>query len=336
MNIAKKIYSKLRRKEKYALNDLRSMLGLNNHLFQHARGARIMIYHGICQADHTRFNSIFLTLKTFEAHLQFYKKYFHIISMDDYYEQRFSKECFNICITFDDGFANNYKYVLPLMNKYQVPVTFFITAIRDAGFDILWNDFFAIAQKYGPQKLQFSDEQFYKDRHGRYVSKSNHKILKDLLRANGFDKKAAMIKTLEPMISYKNRIQEEDYWLQMTQEEIKMLSASPLVNIGCHGYYHNDLSAIPINDANKEIVCAKEWLENTTQKKINAIAFPYGAYSKDVVTATKSAGFDQLLAMDFLFPEDYADPALRERFTVNPYLSVNNQMIAIIKGKYES
>src|SRR3954471_424235 len=104
MNIARKIYSKLRRKWKYSLNDFRGMAGLNNQMFQHAPGARIIIYHGICRTDHTRFNSIFLTLKTFEQHLQFYKKYFHIISLDDYYQLRVSKERFNICITFDDGF----------------------------------------------------------------------------------------------------------------------------------------------------------------------------------------------------------------------------------------
>jgi len=305
-------------------------------MFQYAQGARIIIYHGICKTNHTRFNSIFLALKTFEAHLQFYKKYFHIISLDDYYAQRFSKERFNICITFDDGFANNYKYVLPLMNKYQAPVTFFITAIRDAGYDILWNDFFAIAQKNGPSKFQFNNEEFYKDRHGCYVSEATGKILKDLLQAGGFDKKAAMMKALEPMVSFKNKIKEKDYWLQMTHEEIKILSDSLLATIGCHGYYHNDLSAISINDARNEIVHSKEWLENITGKEINAIAFPHGAYSKDVVAEARSAGFTQLLTMNFLFPEDYADLSLRERFTVNPYISVNNQMIAIIKGKYES
>ncbi len=336
MNISRKIESKIRGKVKYALNDLCGIFGLNRQFFRYAQGARIIIYHGICQADHTRFNSIFLTLKTFEAHLQFYKKHFHLISLTDYYEQHFSKDRFNVCITFDDGFANNYKYVLPLMNKYQVPVTFFITAIRDAGYDILWNDFFAIAQKYGPRKLQFNNEQFYKDRYGRYVSKINGKILKDLLQADGFDKKAEMIKTFEPIISFKNKIQEKDYWLQMTPEEIKMLSASPFATIGCHGYYHNDLSTISIEDARNEIIDSKEWLESITGKEINAIAFPYGAYSKEVIAVAKSAGFNKLLAIDFLFPENYSDHTLRGRFAVNPYISVNNQMIAIIKGKYES
>src|SRR5206468_10193539 len=146
MNILSKIYSKAHTKWKYTFNDVRSRFGLNENLFSTARGKRIVIYHGICLSDPTRFNSIFLKLKTFESHLQFYKKYFHIISLDDYYNQRFNKERFNICITFDDGFANNYKYGLPLLEKYRMPAAFFITAIRDAGYDILWNDILAYAQ----------------------------------------------------------------------------------------------------------------------------------------------------------------------------------------------
>ena len=336
LSTAAKIRLKIRRKWNYMLGDVQGMFGMNKQLFQHAQGARILIYHGICQADHTRFNSIFLRLRTFEAHLQFYIKYFQVISLNDYYNQRLNQDRFNICISFDDGFANNYKYVLPLMNKYNIPVTFFVTGIRDAGYDILWNDFLGFAEKYGPPELQLLNEQFYKNKYGMYVSKSNHKILKELLREADFDKKAEMIKLLGPMIPVKNKIREEDYWLQMTEEEIKILSASQLATIGCHGYYHNDLSRISINNARDEMIRGKKYLENITGKEINAIAFPYGAYTPDVATEAKSVGFDQLLAMDFFSPEDYTDPAMRERFTINPYISVNNQMIAIINGKYQS
>ncbi len=129
-----------------------------------------MIYHGVCQQDHTRFNPIFLKLKTFEQHLKFYKRHFNIISLDDYYLQNFSNDKFNICLTFDDGFANNYKYVLPLLAQYQIPATFFITAIRAAGYDILWNDFLGIVSKYGPEKIVYKNESYYKGQFDKYIS----------------------------------------------------------------------------------------------------------------------------------------------------------------------
>jgi len=335
MNIVAKIHAKLRIKWKYAYNDLRSILEINELLFKKTPGARIVVYHGICMSDHTRFNSIFLRLKTFVAHLQFYNKYFNVISLDDFYNHRFSKEKFNICITFDDGFANNYKYVLPLINKHRFPITFFITGIRETGGDILWNDFLALAQKYGPAEFDFLNDQFYKNKYKQYVSRTNNKSLKNVLHDEGFANKAALINLLEPLIPFKANIKEKDYWLQMTKDEIMRLSASPFVTIGCHGYYHNDLSKISVNDARDELVHAKRFLENLTDKEINAIAFPYGSYTREVAVQAKSAGYNKLLATDFLFQEDHTDPCMRERLTINPYISLNNQMIAIINGKYQ-
>lgn len=334
MDLIAKIFSNTKRKCGYLFEDLRAGLGMYEEKFQKARGAKIIVYHGICQIHHTRFNSKFLKVKTFEAHLQFYKKYFNVISLNDFYNQQFNKERFNICISFDDGFANNYKYVLPLIEKYQVPAVFFITGIRDACYNVLWNDILALSKKYGPVSIQLFNEQFYKNKYGEYVSKLNGKYLKDILRETDFNKKAEMIKLLESKISFADKKREEDFWLQMTTEEIRMLSQSQLATIGCHGYYHNNLSKISIDKARDEIIYSKKIIENITCKEIDAIAFPYGAYSRNVVAESKAAGFTKLLAADFLFPEDHADSSMRERFTVNPYISVNNQMLAIINGNY--
>ena len=334
MNKAKKIYSTLNQKWNYTRKDIDSILGLNKGIFQQARGSRIVVYHGVCRSDHTRFNSIFVRTRIFEKHLQFYKKYFHVISLDDYYRGHFSQDRFNICITFDDGFANNYKYVLPLMNKFQVPITFFITGIRDAGYDILWNDFLVLAQKYGPKKFKFDGEEFFKNKYGFYASMSRGRTLKDLSREDCFERKAEIIKSLQPMIPAKIMDREQEYWTQMTEREIRFLSRSRFTTIGSHGHYHNDLSKIPIVRARDEIVRSKHFLEDILQKEVRAIAFPYGSYSRDVLAESKSAGFSQLLATDFLFPEDYSDLTMRERFIVNPYISVNNQMLSTINGRY--
>src|SRR6201996_2151277 len=162
MLLSQKIASRLYREGRHFGRDIAHLLGFNEQFYRNARGSRILIYHGICQSDHTKFNGIFLKLKTFEAHLQFYQKYFNVVSLDDYFRGNFSPDKFNVCITFDDGFANNHKYVLSLLKKYQLPVTFFVTAIRDAGYDILWNDFLGLIQLYGPRKITYDGEIFYK------------------------------------------------------------------------------------------------------------------------------------------------------------------------------
>ena len=190
----------------------------------------MLIYHGICQQDHTRFNPIFLTRDVFEEHLKFFKQHFNVVSIHDYYAGNFSNDRFNVCITFDDGYANNLKYVLPLIEQYQLPVCFFITAIRKAGYDILWNDFLGIVTKYGPDQLKYEDMEFRKDKFGRYASVATGNTLVDYLKENGFGRKKEMMQQLRPLFKPGN--QEDDYWLQMTEEEIKVLSASKFATIG--------------------------------------------------------------------------------------------------------
>ncbi len=336
MTLSKKIRSKLNQKTRYLSRDIGHLLGFDEKFYREARGSRIMIYHGICLKDHTRFNPIFLKLKTFEQHLKFYKEYFNVITLDDFYHERFSRDKYNICITFDDGYANNHKYVLSLLHKYQLPATFFVTAIREAGYDILWNDFLGIISKYGPEKLRFRNENYYKGPYDKYISEKTGERLVDILRSKDFDIKADMMKELYPLVPYmENKNIDTDYWLQMTKEQIGELSSSPFATIGSHGYYHNDLARIGINDAAAEMQRSKQYLENITGKPVNSLAFPYGTYTPDVVKSAKNAGYSQLLCMDFHYQTDHADPAMKERFTVNPFISTVNQMHATITRKYE-
>ena len=335
MSISQKIRSKLRREFIYGLRDFKHNIGFYNSFYKNARGSRIILYHGVCLTNPTRFNPIFLQLDTFEEHLKFYKKHFNIISLDDYYQQKFSKEKFNICLTFDDGFANNYKYVLPLLEKYQLPATFFVTAIRSAGYDVLWNDFLSIVSKYGPQKIAINGENYYKGKYDKYYSVITNESLAEQLRKKGFTEKAAMMKLLYPLYPFKTDKTLTDYWLQMTEEQIKELAKSPYATIGSHGYYHNDLALIGNIEGAEEMVLSKYYLENLIQKPINSIAFPYGAYRSNVIESAKKAGYTQLLGTDFQSNNDIDDTSLRERFTVNPFISTNNQMYANIIRSYE-
>ena len=329
-----RLFSSIRRKVQYAYKDAGAAVGMHHSLFKEARGARMLVYHGICQGNPTRYNAIFLRRKTFEAHLKFYKRYFNVLSLDDYYHQRFDKDRFNVCLTFDDGFANNFTHVLPLLEKYHVPAAFFITGVREAGYDILWNDFMGLLGKYGPGMLFYKGMLFKKNRHNKYVGLSEGGGLVETLRNGGFQVKIEMMESLSALIPEGEYKREEEYWLQMTEPQIRELSDSPWVTIGCHGYYHNDLARIGLLDAADEMRRSKYFLERLTGKKIKAIAFPYGAYSGEVAEAAKKEHFTQLLALDFLFPGDHSDPAMRQRFTVNPFISVSNQMLATIKGSY--
>ncbi len=331
MNPFGKIYGKLSRNLVHSGRDINAMLGRNESFSRLARGSRIMIYHGICKEDHTKFNSLFVTQKTFEVHLKFYRKYCNVVSVDDFFQQKFSNEKFNVCLTFDDGFANNHKYAMPLLEAYQMPATFFITAIRNAGYNILWNDFLTISSITAPRKLVFKKEIFIKRKGKTFISAQTGKTLAESLRAKGFEEKQQLMQLLEPYAF----LGEEDYWLQMSIRQIQEVAASKYITVGSHGFYHNDLAQIPVSDMRWELQESKSFLENIIQKPVTQFAFPYGSYSPETLKEAAKAGYEQLLATEYLRPNDSQANNLRERMGVNPYISVNNQLHAILKGSYE-
>src|SRR5689334_6105309 len=122
MNLIGRAYQKIVREGDSLIRETGGRAGIYNQLYRNASGGRIIVYHGICNKDHTRFSPTFLEKHTLEAHLQFFRKHFRIVSMDEYFENNTSRQ-FTICLTFDDGLANNLYYVLPLLEKYQLPAT---------------------------------------------------------------------------------------------------------------------------------------------------------------------------------------------------------------------
>jgi peptidoglycan/xylan/chitin deacetylase (PgdA/CDA1 family) len=325
-----KIFQKTRNRLDLFGRDLRWQLGMDRSGIGQAKGARILVYHGVCKEHPFRFNSLFITQKVFEKQLLLYKKYFHIVSLDDFYEQRFSNEKFNICLSFDDGFFNNYEYVLPLLEKYEVPACFFITAIREAGYEILWNDVLSIAGRYGPDKFVLSGETFVKNRHRKYISASSGKSLNEVLRSNDFSPKAEMIEAFGSLSERANR----DYWLQMSEDQIRKLSASKWATIGSHSYFHNDLAQISGSELKNDLERSKHYLQKITDREITALAFPYGSHSSEAIATAKASGYSRLLATEYVLPQHAGDPALKARFTINPFVSTINQLHANIRGHY--
>lgn len=329
MIYTKSIYRKIR----YPLNDFLFSIGAEKYLLKNQAAQRIMAYHGVDKVGSKAYNSRFISEDLFEQQVIYFKKNFHIVSLKDYYQGHFPDDKLSITLTFDDGYANNFTRILPILEKHQVPATFFITSIREKRYAYLWTDFYDLL-KYSVEKVTFKGEIFIKNKHKNFVSCNTGEPLNNQLRKLPFHEIESFMKETSLKTNFKIEHFTTDYHLQMSVEEIKLMAQSPLATIGSHSHTHADLVQRPIEESIEEMRFSKEWLENITSKVVDAIAFPYGNYNLELVDAAKQLGYSYLLPVEYNQASDSQIFELKKRFGNNPFISLKNQIWCILNEKY--
>ncbi|MBO4353666.1 MAG: polysaccharide deacetylase family protein [Clostridia bacterium] len=74
------------------------------------------------------------------------------------------------------------------------------------------------------------------------------------------------------------------------REEIKSVYAGH--EIACHAYHHPHLERMTIKDQYDELIRDRETLEKYAGTIVRGMAFPFGTYNSDTLTAMKTAGIE--------------------------------------------
>ena len=305
-------------------------LGIGLNRLKDQKGSAILVYHGIDHVGQTDINARFVSKEVFEKQIRFLKTYCNILSLSDYYEKRFDPDRFNVAITFDDGYLNNLTLALPILERYEAHAAIFVTGIQETDYPCLWADYLDLATYRSNEAIEVEGEVYVKKR-GEYYNKNSIR-LKSICKQNDWQFKQQIYSALPGNFLDENEL--KVYWHLADNNQIRQLDASPFITIGSHGYYHDDLGVIPFEQACNNLLKSKTYLEVVLGRLVDALAYPDASYSREVADYARSIGFTKQLACDFLFEEDRNDPALRERLVVNPFISTENQMLAMYQGKY--
>lgn len=317
-----------------AQNSFISGFGFDYLLMKNRPGKRLIIYHGVDDVGEQKFNSRFISKDVFDQQIAYFCRHFKVVSLQDYYQCPPDPNKLTIALSFDDGYHNHLTHVLPVLERYQAPASFFVTGVMDTQEDILWADILDIITYYYESNLKIDGDIYAKDKKNNYICLESGKSLKQLCKQSDWDFKYEVIQTLKGYITKHQLESTQLYWRQLAPSDIQELSISPLVTIGSHGYYHNNLAEIDVADAESEIVKSKLFLENIIQKPINSIAFPCGSYSQDILKICHEHELHYQLADKYLSKDDINNSALCERFGVNPYIDFPDQISCILRGSY--
>ncbi|MFZ1688344.1 MAG: polysaccharide deacetylase family protein [Flavobacteriales bacterium] len=276
--------------------------------------ARVLMYHGIGEPGCHMVNIRHIGVDVFEKHLQLYREHFNVVPLEALFKGDRHPDKLTIALTFDDGLRNNLTNALPLLEKYSTPASFFITGANPLGLRILWGDLLDLSAHIGERKRVTADGQEWKllNRHYR----TGEKKLRDRIKELGawapkqqlYDQLADQLDgPLQPL---------RMFWELMNDAEIMQLARHPLVSIGSHGWWHNNMGNIPLADAMDEVRSSKTYLEQLTGKAVAGIAWPDGSYSVQLTKAAQAMGVTHQLAVSYLQPDDADNPGLLDRFGV--------------------
>jgi peptidoglycan/xylan/chitin deacetylase (PgdA/CDA1 family) len=303
--------------------------GFEKLLFRFHEGYRILIFHGIDFDGNTHFNSRFVSVQFLDELLALLSRHCVFISMEDVYKKNFSPGKFHVALTFDDGLQNNYDLALPILQKYNVPATFFVCP-SNSSEDFLWPDFLDLVTSVSKKpELHFEGVRYVKEKEYRHGTKTLKNRCKEL------DWKS--IQNLFPIFEHEwNEIKQQDlevYWKLMKPVQLKEIANDPLFTIGAHTIRHLDLTAISLEEARLEMLESKQQLEEIAGIPINSFAFTFGSYNSKLVTLAEKIGFEQILLMQKQGSESVSNSCL-ERFGINPHISAKAQVFFLLKGRY--
>lgn len=307
-------------------------IGCKKRLLQNKYGERIIVFHGIDNVGETKYNSRFHSEAFLEKFIAYIAKNYNVISLEDFYQNKFKENTLNIALTFDDGYLNNFNYAAPILEKHNVPASFFVTTTSDDTL-YLWPDFLDLTSNFSKKKsVVFENEIYYKNNKNEFVCRGIS--LKNKCKQLPFSKIEQLFSLFKEEWKEIQQKPLDEYWKLMSENQIKEISDNPLFTIGSHSCTHVNLAAITIEEAKNEILKSKENLQQKLQIPITDFAFPFGIYNLELAEYCKEIGFTKILLLDYNSNQDKKREILKNRFVMNPYVDLNLQIRYLLKGKY--
>jgi peptidoglycan/xylan/chitin deacetylase (PgdA/CDA1 family) len=183
-----------------------------------------------------------------------------------------------ILLTFDDGYSDNLFTLLPILEKYNIKATIFITI----GF---------ILREFYPFEYILSDIISNLDNIDINEKTKIYHNLKRKLKYLTYHQKVNLLESEFNKIDINKHIHND---LFLDRNQLIELSQSELISIGCHSYTHDSLLYTNKKDSFtllKECYQSKVKLESLINKEVNFFSYPYGEYNRDTITAMKDFGY---------------------------------------------
>lgn len=258
----------------------------------HAARLSVLIFHRVLPRPDPLFPDE-VDARRFDEMCGWVKSWFNVIPLDAAVAQLRDGKLPEraACITFDDGYADNYHVALPILQRHSLTATFFIaTGFLDGGR--MWND--TIIESVRACKLQKLElDSLGLGSHGVATIAEKQVAIAALIPQIKYLSVEDRV-TITRAIAAQAQVQPPND-LMMTSHEVKRMHKAGM-QIGAHTVNHPILARLTRDQAHLEIQRSKATLEGLLNNRVGLFAYPNGKpeedYTAQSVDVVRELGFD--------------------------------------------
>ena len=267
-----------------------SSFGEHNRANQEAK-LWVLMYHRILPKADARYDleepGMVVTPEVFAMHLREAKKLFELVSLSDWLARASAgqplpaKAC---AITFDDGWLDNYEFALPILQHHRVPATVFVVADKVGTPFRFWPNIVSelIAAKSPALR---SHPLFTQAARLIELPYSPERVAQCIGQLKAYTEDA-LFSALEA-IGWSRALASNGPAL-MDWTQLAALTASGLVEIGCHTGSHRRLNkGLAATVLDQEIATSKDRLARRLGQPIKLFCYPNGDFDTAVLERVK-------------------------------------------------
>jgi peptidoglycan/xylan/chitin deacetylase (PgdA/CDA1 family) len=280
-------------------------------------GTLILMYHRVTNLPNDP-HLVAVTPKHFADHMEMIQKHYMPIRLEQLVEAlRDGKVPTRaVIVTFDDGYADNFHEAMPLLERYDVPATVFVTAGQvGSQREFWWDELDRLLLQPGMLPVKFrlnvngntfesqlgeastyTEADYRRDR-GWHIARGDdpgprqhlfRKLLAAMSTLPGGERKRVLDELLawagaDPIARPTHR--------PLTIDELVKLQKCHLMEVGAHTMTHPKLADTPAAQQRIEIQQSKKVLEAMLNRPVTSFAFPFGSSAPETVAMVRDEGF---------------------------------------------
>ena len=264
----------------------------------------ILCFHGVTQYNRlsktANFEGRHIHRELFAMVLEYILRYFNPISLeqlDRYYYRGESLSKNPILLTFDDGFANNFRHAFPVLKRLNCPAVIFLSTgyiDNKAGFWVERLEYSVHKTESEKLKTCVLDTDLdlplntIEEKENAYSA-----LLRFLKRGFSFSNIDKAVHHICEHLGFPNLdvIEDNEDYRFLTWENAREMAASG-ISFGAHTVNHVNLINEDIEEAEWEIRASKDEIEKQLGRECIAFCYPFGrsGYNSTVEDLLKKAG----------------------------------------------